>query len=245
MSNQRQSSAPYWLDLNHPELFPDTSLALKEPDGLLAVGGDLTEQRLLAAYQQGIFPWYSDDQPILWWSPDPRMVMKPTDLKISRSLRKTIRKNIFTVTFDKAFKHVIDECAAPRSYTDGTWITDEMKQAYARLHDSGYAHSVECWKDDELVGGLYGISIGQVFFGESMFARVSDASKVAFVFLVKHLQQWHYQLIDCQVYTEHLESLGAKCIPRDKFIKLLSMYCQQTTAHQWHPTLQVADVLEI
>jgi leucyl/phenylalanyl-tRNA--protein transferase len=245
MSNQRQSSAPYWLDINHPELFPDSSLALKEPDGLLAVGGDLSEQRLLAAYQQGIFPWYSDEQPILWWTPDPRMVLVPEDLKISRSLRKSIKKNKFVITFDKAFEQVIHECAAPRDYTPDTWITDEMKQAYTRLHHAGHAHSVECWKDDQLVGGLYGISIGQVFFGESMFSRTTDASKIAFVYLVKHLQQWQYKLIDCQVYTEHLESLGAKCIPRNDFIEQLSIYCNTTTSHQWDSTLQIADILEI
>lgn len=245
MSNQRQSSAPYWLDINYPELFPDVSLALKEPDGLLAVGGDLSEQRLVAAYRQGIFPWYSDDQPVLWWSPDPRMVMKPTDLKISRSLRKSLRKNIFTVTFDKAFDRIVNECAAPRNYTNETWITDDMKQAYTRLHQAGYAHSVECWKDEQLVGGLYGISIGKVFFGESMFSRVTDASKVAYVFLVKHLKQWGYQLIDCQVYTEHLESLGAGCISRNKFIQQLAYLCNKNTNHQWDSALKTSDVLEL
>ncbi|MEJ2142171.1 MAG: leucyl/phenylalanyl-tRNA--protein transferase, partial [Gammaproteobacteria bacterium] len=149
------------------------------------------------------------------------------------------------ITFDKAFEQVIHECAAPRDYTPDTWITDEMKQAYTRLHHAGHAHSVECWKDDQLVGGLYGVSIGQVFFGESMFSRTTDASKIAFVYLVKHLQQWQYKLIDCQVYTEHLESLGAKCIPRNDFIEQLSIYCNTTTSHQWDSTLQIADILEI
>lgn len=245
MSNQRQSSAPYWLDANHPELFPHVSLALREPDGLLAVGGDLTEQRLIAAYRQGIFPWYSENQPVLWWSPDPRMVLAPKDIKISRSLRKTLRQNKFNVTFDQAFEQVISECAAPRNYTDDTWITDEMKRAYTRLHNSGYAHSVECWKDKRLVGGLYGISIGKVFFGESMFSRETDASKVAFTYLVKHLKLWQYQLVDCQVYTEHLRSLGAYSIARNEFIKQISCYCNETVDHQWSSDLKTNEILEL
>ena len=244
MSNHRQSSAPYWLDDNQPELFPDVSLALREPDGLLAVGGDLSVQRLLAAYRQGIFPWYSEDQPVLWWSPDPRLVLTPEQLIISRSLRKTIRKDQFTVTFDKAFTNVIHECSAPRNYTDDTWITDDMKQAYIKLHEAGHAHSVECWRDDKLVGGLYGIAIGKVFFGESMFSRVTDASKVAFAFLVKHLQHWQYKLIDCQVYSEHLASLGATNISRVKFISSINKLCDETTSHNWQTILSAEDILE-
>lgn len=243
MSNQRQSSAPYWLDINKPDLFPDVELALKEPDGLLAVGGDLSEQRLLSAYRKGIFPWYSDDQPVLWWSPDPRMVLKPNELKVSRSLKKTIKKNIFEVTFDKAFEQVIGKCSAPRDYTNDTWITDEMKRAYIRLHNSGHAHSVECWRDGKLVGGLYGIAIGKVFFGESMFSQLTDASKVAFTYLVRHLQKWHYQLIDCQVYTQHLESLGASSIPRESFIEQLSSLCHEPVNHQWQATMQTNEIL--
>lgn len=244
MSNQRQTSAPYWLDPRQPELFPDVSLALKEPDGLLAVGGDLSEQRLLSAYRQGIFPWYSDNQPVLWWSPDPRMVLIPDELKISRSLRKTIKKNNFRISFDHAFDKVIHECSAPRDYTTETWITDEMKEAYIKLHYSGHAHSVECWQGESLVGGLYGIAIGQVFFGESMFSRVTDASKTAFVYLVKHLQKWQYQLIDCQVYTEHLESLGAVNIPRADFINHITRYCEQPVSHRWQVTLSNNEILE-
>ena len=244
MSNHRQSSAPYWLDDNQPELFPDVSLALREPDGLLAVGGDLSVQRLLAAYRQGIFPWYSEDQPVLWWSPDPRLVLTPEQLIISRSLRKTIRKDQFTVTFDKAFAHVIHECSAPRNYTHETWITNDMKQAYIKLHEAGHAHSVECWRDDKLVGGLYGIAIGKVFFGESMFSRVTDASKVAFAFLVKHLQHWKYKMIDCQVYSEHLASLGAENISREKFISSINKLCDETTSHNWQTTLSAEDILD-
>lgn len=221
-------TAPYLLDDIHKSIFPDVELALTEPDGLLAVGGDLCIERLTAAYQQGIFPWYSEGQPILWWSPDPRMVLKPEDVKVSRSLEKTIRKNTFNVTFDQQFQQVIVECSKPRlekgNEQTETWILDEMIVAYVQLHKAGYAHSVECWLDNKLVGGLYGVAIGNVFFGESMFSRVSDASKVAFVFLAKQLQQWGYKLIDCQVYTSHLESLGANMISRKEFLTLLQKH---------------------
>ena len=221
-------TAPYLLDINHKTLFPDVKLALREPDGLLAVGGDLSVERLIYAYKHGIFPWYSEGQPVLWWSPDPRMVLKPSDIKISRSLAKSIRKNKFTVTFDQSFEKVIHACSRPRlekgQLQDETWILDEMIKAYTELHHRGYAHSVECWQNDQLVGGLYGIAIGKVFFGESMFSKISDASKTAFVFLNKQLDQWDFKLVDCQVYTSHLESLGAKMIPRKEFIKLLNQH---------------------
>jgi leucyl/phenylalanyl-tRNA--protein transferase len=216
----------WWLDPDDAaEPFPDVEYALQEPDGLLAIGGDLSPSRLLRAYRQGIFPWYNSDQPILWWSPDPRTVLYPPSLKISRSLHKTLRKNIFTVTADAAFCRVIQYCAAPRSTGGGTWLTDDMVEAFCRLHTMGYAHSVESWYQGELVGGLYGLSLGRIFFGESMFARRSDASKVAFVRLVEHLQQWGYVLIDCQVASAHLRSLGATSIPRRDFIALLNRYC--------------------
>ena len=173
-----QPEGPFWLDpQSDPAQFPDPGYALEEPNGLLAVGGDLSPARLLNAYRQGIFPWYSNDQPILWWSPDPRAVLFPDKFRISRSLRKTLRKCPFRVTLDTAFAAVIDACSKPRGDNDGTWITDEMKQAYVQLHRIGFAHSVECWEGDELVGGLYGVSMGKVFFGESMFARTSDASE--------------------------------------------------------------------
>lgn len=222
-----QGLAPYWIDPADDSCrFPDVEHALHEPDGLLAVGGDLRPRRLLAAYSQGIFPWYNEDQPILWWAPDPRMVLFPEHLKISRSLHKTLRKDLFRVTLDTAFADVILACAEPRSGTDGTWISQEMIQAYCRLHELGYAHSVECWREGELVGGLYGVAIGQVFFGESMFARATDASKVAFIHLVQQLARWSFRLIDCQIYSSHLQSLGAKTISRKDFCRLIEQYCE-------------------
>ncbi len=228
-------TAPYLLDKKNKSLFPDVELALTEPDGLLAVGGDLSIERLLEAYQQGIFPWYSEGQPILWWSPDPRMVLKPEEIKISRSLAKKIRQQHFAITFDQQFQDVMIECSKPRlekgQRQDETWILNEMIEAYVKLHKAGYAHSVECWQDDELVGGLYGIAIGKVFFGESMFSRASDASKVAFVCLAQQLQQLNFKLIDCQVYTSHLESLGATMIPRKQFVALLKQHAINNTEH--------------
>jgi leucyl/phenylalanyl-tRNA--protein transferase len=215
------------LDPDNPkQAFPPLYLALREPDGLLAVGGCLSTDRLLNAYRRGIFPWYNPDEPILWWSPDPRLVLFPDNLIVSRSLGKTLRKNIFTVSFDKAFEQVIAACAEPRKDSAGTWITTDINQAYIELHQQGFAHSVEVWFNDELVGGLYGVALGQVFFGESMFHTKTDASKVAFVSLVEHLKSWHYQLIDCQVHTRHLESLGAEEINRRAFVKLLKQYCE-------------------
>ena len=201
--------------------FPPVSLALDEPNGLLAIGGDLSPERLLAAYRRGIFPWFNPGEPILWWSPDPRAVLFPDKIKISRSLRKTLNKNLFTVTTDLAFDEVVAACQAPRSKQKGTWITPEMRIAYSNMHQLGHAHSVECWHDNELVGGLYGMAIGQVFFGESMFSREKDASKVALVALADKLIEWGYQLIDCQVQSEHLSTLGAEDMPREQFCKLL------------------------
>jgi len=231
-------TAPYLLDNVHKTIFPSVELALTEPDGLLAVGGDLSIERLTAAYQQGIFPWYSEGQPILWWSPDPRMVLEPQDIKVSRSLAKTIRKKEFHVSFDQSFRDVITACSEARlekgKIQDETWILDEMIEAYVDLHDTGYAHSVECWKGDQLVGGLYGVAIGKVFFGESMFSRVSNASKIAFVTLAQQLEQWNFKLIDCQVYTSHLESLGAGMISRQQFISLLHRYTNRPyEKHKW------------
>lgn len=218
----------YRIDRNDREdAFPNVENALREPDGLLAVGGKLTTVRLKAAYRRGIFPWYSVGQPVLWWSPDPRCVLFPGRLKVSRSLAKTLRKRPFTVTLDRDFGAVIEQCAMPREADGGTWITPAIKRAYGELHRLGVAHSVECWRDGQLVGGLYGVSLGRVFFGESMFSRVSDASKIAFVSLVRQLQRWGYPLIDCQVHTSHLQSLGAEDIPRRRFIALLDEYCEQ------------------
>ncbi|MFN3919683.1 MAG: leucyl/phenylalanyl-tRNA--protein transferase [Methylohalobius sp.] len=218
------------LDPNDPYSFPPVEEALTEPNGLLAVGGDLSSTRLLAAYRHGIFPWYNRGEPILWWSPDPRLVLFPEKLKISRSLRKALHRGEFKVTFDQAFARVVDACAAPRKREKGTWITPEMKAAYCRLHELGHAHSVESWYHTELVGGLYGVAIGCVFFGESMFHRRTDASKVAFVALVESLKRWQYGLIDCQVRTDHLISLGAEEIPRQRFIRLLDELCRRPCA---------------
>lgn len=220
------------LDPRHPEqAFPKLEQALSEPNGLLAVGGCLSPQRLIKAYRQGIFPWFNPGEPILWWSPDPRLVLFPAHLNISRSLSKTLRKRLFQIRYDSAFQQVISACAAPRSQSGGTWITDDMAQAYLTLHQQGIAHSFEAWQDEQLVGGLYGIAIGQVFFGESMFHRKTDASKVVFAHLVQQLSTWGYRLIDCQVTSQHLLSLGAEEIRRQQFARLLEEFC----AHPPHP----------
>ncbi len=219
--------APFWIEHDSPDYsFPDVCLSLTDPDGLLAIGGDLSQARLLSAYQSGIFPWYSEGQPILWWSPDPRFVLFPQHLKISRSLRKTIRKQQFAISINKDFDSVIQACSRTiRPGQSGTWITDDMYHAYIKLHDAGYAHSVEAWHGQQLVGGLYGVAIGRVFFGESMFSHQTDASKVAFACFVKHIHKLGFQLIDCQVYTSHLQSLGAEPISRLKFTQILHKYC--------------------
>jgi leucyl/phenylalanyl-tRNA--protein transferase len=212
--------------------FPPAHLAIKE--GLLAVGGDLSPERLLLAYQNGIFPWYAKGEPILWWSPHPRLVLYPRELKISKSLRKILKKNRFAISVDTAFETVIQACAqAKRSYGEGTWITDEMKAAYCELHRRGHAHSVEAWQDEMLVGGLYGVSIGRAFFGESMFSRVSNASKVAFVFLVEHLKRLKFDLIDCQVKTDHLIRFGAREIPRHVFLEQLNKAIHRPVHGDW------------
>jgi leucyl/phenylalanyl-tRNA---protein transferase len=196
---------------------PDPTLALHEPEGLLAMGGDLSTESLLQAYHRGIFPWFDDDQPILWWSPNPRCVLFPDELHVSKSLHKSLRRN-WHVTFNAAFNAVLQACAAPRSRATGTWITADMHRAYLALHHAGYAHSIESWYENQLVGGLYGVSLGKLFFGESMFSRRTDASKVAFVHLVRQLRTWGFELVDCQVYSAHLASLGARTIPRDAFL---------------------------
>ncbi len=224
-SNSDNNSGPYWIDHRDTSCqFPPVDHALNDPNGLLAAGGDLSPKRLIEAYRQGIFPWYSDHQPILWWSPNPRAVLYPDQLYVSRSLRKKIRQHKFEVTMDRCFEDVLIHCALPRVEDHGTWITDDMHKAYLHLHKIGVAHSIEAWQDHVLVGGLYGIGIGQMFFGESMFARATDASKVAFTHLVKQLKKWGYKLIDCQVASNHLASLGAVDIPREEFMKLLNQY---------------------
>lgn len=216
-------TALFRLSANPSDLrFPPVNLST--PEGLLAVGGDLRPERLLEAYRHGIFPWYSDGQPILWWSPDPRTVLFPEKLHISRSLKRSLRPGIFTVTFDTCFRDVMRHCAGPRlQYPEGgTWITEEMLEAYSKLHEQGYAHSVETWKEGQLVGGLYGVALGGAFFAESMFARASDASKVALVSLVRQLQFWGFRLMDCQQSSPHLTALGAEDIPRHDFLNHLT-----------------------
>jgi len=224
----------YLLDGSPPDTpFPDPALAETEPNGLLAVGGDLSPRRLLQAYKAGVFPWYSDDQPILWWSPDPRMVLFPEQLQVSRSLRKTLRRGHFEVSVDQAFGDVIRACAGPRKDEPGTWLLPEMIAAYESLHRLGLAHSVETWCDGELVGGLYGLNLGRAFFGESMFSRRTDASKVALVQLSELAAQAGFAFIDCQVYTEHLQRLGAQEIPRTRFLDLLQQAQTEPPLADW------------
>ena len=207
--------------LSQDLVFPSPHLASQE--GLLAVGGDLSEKRLLLAYSLGIFPWYSDGEPILWWSPEPRLVLYPDELKVSRSLNKILKKGTFKVTMDRAFEEVISECARVRlENQEGTWIVDDMVSAYCRLHAIGFAHSVEAWEGDRLVGGLYGVSLGKCFFGESMFTRVANASKVALVALVNYLKTLDFSLIDCQITTAHLKRFGAREISRTRYLDELN-----------------------
>ena len=211
-----------WLDAQQLD-FPATDTALEEPNGLLAVGGDLSPARLLNAYRHGIFPWFDDDQPILWWSPSPRAVIFPEQVYISKSMAKVLRKKELRTSADLKFNEVISHCAkTERPGQDGTWITDEMNEAYNELHQQGHAHSIEVWRGDELVGGLYGIAIGKVFFGESMFSLCTNASKLAFISLCQQLHAWDYAVIDCQVKNPHLSSLGAIEIQRQQFNQLLS-----------------------
>jgi leucyl/phenylalanyl-tRNA---protein transferase len=219
----------------HDIRFPPVDRA--SPEGLLAVGGDLRPERLLEAYRHGIFPWYNEGEPILWWSPNPRAVLFPEKLHISRSLTRRLRSNVFTVTLDTNFRAVMTQCAGPRpQYPEGgTWITDDMLNAYTRLHELGYAHSVESWQNGLLVGGLYGVAIGGAFFAESMFTRVDDASKVAFVKLVTQLQAWNFHLIDCQQYSPHVARFGAEVIPRKDFIAHLAQAVTLPNHHrQWN-----------
>jgi leucyl/phenylalanyl-tRNA--protein transferase len=211
----------FWLNLNEVK-FPKLNLALKEPNGLIGIGGDLSIDRLLHAYSHGIFPWYGKDEPILWYSPDPRMVITPETFHLSKSLRKTINSSRFNVSVNTVFPEVMRQCQnVPRAGQSGTWISDDMISAYCNLYDAGYAHSYEVFLDKKLVGGLYGVALGSVFFGESMFSVVSNASKVAFAYL---LQNSDYKLIDCQVENKHLESLGAFNMPRDLFIQQLKAF---------------------
>ena len=209
--------------LDNELIFPHPSLA--NEDGVLAIGGDLSVERLHLAYRNGIFPWFEDGDPIVWWSPNPRMVLYTHKLKVSKSMRNVINQNKYSITFDKSFSEVIDNCKSiSRNNQDGTWITPDMKRAYVDLHDRGIAHSVEVWEGEELVGGLYGVNIGKVFCGESMFSKKSNTSKLAFISLVRKLEEENYFMIDCQLYTDHLASLGAEEIDRDKFLLDLNDY---------------------
>jgi leucyl/phenylalanyl-tRNA--protein transferase len=229
-----------WLEHDNP--FPPVATALREPNGLLAAGADLSPGRLIAAYQRGIFPWFSDGEPILWWSPDPRLVLFPEQLKISRSLAKTLRHGAYRVTLDTAFTEVISACAnTPRACQPGTWIVSAMQTAYQRLHQIGIAHSVETWCDGELAGGLYGIALGRAFFGESMFSRRSNASKIALAHLCQHLQAQGFGIIDCQMETAHLQSLGARPLPRAEFLDHITRLVADATAPA--PALWPADAV--
>jgi leucyl/phenylalanyl-tRNA--protein transferase len=220
--------------LSAPAAFPPVERALDDPCGLLCAGGDLSVSSIVAAYSRGIFPWYSDDQPILWWSPDPRMVLFPDEFKVSKSLAKTVRSGKFEVRYDSAFDQVIAACAAPRREDGGTWIVEDMQRAYSALHRKGIAHSAESWRDGQLVGGLYGVALGRVFFGESMFTRETDASKAAFVSLMEKLKRDGFALIDCQQETRHLARFGARPIPRSEFVRRLGELINSgSTASSW------------
>lgn len=225
----------HWLATDQVENFPPLNTALLEPNGLLAVGGDLSPQRLINAYRSGIFPWFNDEDPILWWSPNPRMVLFPNELSISRSLHKLLKKHHYEVRTDASFREVMQACAGPRKTQAGTWITNEMIDAYTTLHQMGIAHSVETWMNGVLVGGLYGVALGKMFYGESMFSRVSDASKIAFVHLVKQLEIWGFEMIDCQMKTQHLASLGAREISRNEFaLRLSKLIDISDRSGTWH-----------
>lgn len=233
-----------WLDPSSPaDSFPPVDTALDQPDGLLCFGGNLSSERLLAAYRRGIFPWYSDNQPIMWWSPQPRCVLFPDELKISRSLKKSMRNMGLEISMDNAFEQVIHACSLPRADETGTWITHEMKAAYIALHEQGHAHSVEIWHQGVLVGGLYGLAIGQVFFGESMFSTQRDTSKIALCALTMRLAKNGFRLIDCQISSSHLFSLGARDIDRAEFSAILKQYCDMTNLIKiWqHESLPVKD----
>jgi leucyl/phenylalanyl-tRNA--protein transferase len=222
-----------WLSDDDGTGFTPVNRALAEPDGLLAVGGTLSPRRLISAYEQGVFPWYAEGQPVLWWSPDPRAVLFPAELRVSRSLRKRRRNAGFETRLDTAFAEVIRRCAEPRPTADGTWLTAEMIDAYSELHRRGLAHSVESWRGAELVGGLYGVRLGRVFFGESMFSRETDASKIALVRLIDEARARGIVVIDCQIASPHLQSLGSRAIARAEFIALLAQHCRPHQPGSW------------
>jgi leucyl/phenylalanyl-tRNA--protein transferase len=219
-------------------------MALRDPNGLLAAGGDLSVERLLEAYAHGIFPWFGEDDPLLWWSPDPRMVLMLDELHVSRSLRRLIRSGRYQVTLDRAFKEVMAGCAELRADRQGTWITAEMMAAYERLAERGYAHSVEVWSDGGLAGGLYGVALGRMFYGESMFSRKSSASKVALAYVVRQLERWGFEMVDCQMPTAHLVSMGAREIPRAEFLRRLGTLVRQpSVSSPWTADPDLAETL--
>lgn len=235
------SSRIAWLTPGDPPgAFPPVESALLEPDGLLAAGGDLSPERLIEAYTRGIFPWFDSGQPILWWSPDPRCVLRPGAYHMSRRFRRTLRQSNADVSFNRAFADVIDECAAPRNEQPGTWITPDMRTAYQNLHDEGWAHSIEVWNNDQLTGGLYGIAIGRMFFAESMFSRESGGSKIAMAALTRCLADAGCPLIDCQVASRHLMTLGAELMPRARFIGVLREETRKRTKFKAWPGNAVA-----
>jgi len=212
----------HWLDPRNPrQPFPPAHLAMREPNGLLAIGGDLSVTRLLRAYAIGVFPWYNPDEPILWWCPDPRAVLAPAEFHTSRSLARRLRKQDFAVTMNQAFGDVLEACAAPRARGRGTWLGPEMKHAYEELHQRGFAQSVEVWRHGQLAGGLYGVSLGRMFYGESMFSRADDGSKIALHYLCRQLAHWRFELLDCQIASPHLATLGAVEVPRERFLARL------------------------
>ena len=237
MSNSRI----VWLSAEDPpDAFPPADAALREPDGLIAAGGDLSSERLLCAYRRGIFPWYDEGQPLLWWSPDRRCVFQPGDFHVSRRLRRSLRQSRAEVRFDTAFGAVIRACAAPRGAEHGTWITPDMIAAYERLHREGWAHSIEVWQDDSLIGGLYGLAIGRAFFGESMYSGADGASKIALLALSKMMDTDKLGILDCQLVSSHLLSLGATIIPRDQFGTILDTLCSPVIRFENWPTAPIS-----
>lgn len=223
----------HWLDPRNPhQPFPPVHLAMRDPNGLLAIGGDLSPSRLIRAYRQGIFPWYNPDEPVLWWCPDPRTVLDPTAFHVSRSLKKAIQRRDYALSFDRAFDAVLAACSADRARSHGTWLGDDMRHAYVELYKRGHAHSVELWRDGQLIGGLYGVTLGRVFFGESMFSRATDASKLALYWLSQQLHRWNFDMIDCQVSSQHLLSLGAREITRESFLKRIAVAVDAPAANK-------------
>jgi leucyl/phenylalanyl-tRNA--protein transferase len=231
----------HWLDPRNPrQPFPPASQAMRDPNGLLAIGGDLSATRLLSAYAQGIFPWYNPDEPILWWCPDPRAVLFPAEFHVSRSLARRLRRHDYAVTLNRAFPAVLEACSAPRARGRGTWLGPEMKHAYQDLHERGHAQSIEVWQGRELAGGLYGVSLGRAFYGESMFSRIDDGSKIALHYLCRQLRAWDFELMDCQISSPHLATLGAVEIPREQFLgRLRAAVAQPAPTGRWRFDIDV------